>query len=86
MNNVHQPKRGRGRPRKKADTDKLILALDRATCQKLDALIEYGGFGTGRREIVMSILRLWLWENDSRLKAAIASRDAPFGSSNSQQS
>jgi hypothetical protein len=30
-------------------------------------------------EIVFLVLRSWLWENESRLKEAIQSKEAPFG-------
>jgi hypothetical protein len=31
-------------------------------------------------EIVMYIVRSWLWEHEARLKAAVVSKDKPFGS------
>jgi hypothetical protein len=85
MENPEKPKRSRGRPPKEGRTEKVVLAVDEATCLKLDALIEYGGFGTGRSEIVMFILRLWLREKEDKLKAEIASKFAPFGSKKAQQ-
>lgn len=84
MENREKPKRSRGRPPKEGRTETVVLAVDEATCLKLDALIEYGGFGTGRWEIVMFILRLWLREKEDELKAQIESKFAPFGSNNAQ--
>lgn len=55
------------------------MPVDEATIRKLDALVEYGGLGTGRQEIVMTILRIWLRDNDEKIKADIASKDDPFG-------
>ena len=72
------PQRPRGRPRKEGKTQKVPLTVDEATCLKLDALIEYGGYGTSRPEIAMYIVRLWLRENADGLKAEIASKFAPF--------
>jgi hypothetical protein len=74
-------KRPRGRPRKEAKGRTVLVPLrvDEATLQKLDALIEYGGYGTRRTEIVMYILRFWLRENDERLKTEIATKLTPFG-------
>jgi hypothetical protein len=82
MENTKKPKRPRGRSPKEGFTEKVILAVDEATCVKLDALIEYGGFGTSRSQIVMFILRLWLRENHDAVKADIASKLTPFGSNN----
>jgi Arc/MetJ-type ribon-helix-helix transcriptional regulator len=73
-------KKPRGRPRKGATgkTTPVPLRVDEATLQKLDALVEYGGYGTSRTEIVMYILRLWLRENHEGLKTEIAAKLAPF--------
>ena len=72
-------KRPRGRPPKKGRTKKVPVPVDEATIRKLDALVEYGGFGTSRPEIMMTVLRIWLLDNDEKIKADIASKDAPFG-------
>jgi hypothetical protein len=79
METPEKPKRPRGRPPKEGATEKVIWAVDEATCLKLDALIEYGGLGTSRTEIVMFILRLWLRDNHDGIKADIASKFSPFG-------
>jgi hypothetical protein len=69
-----------GRPKGKVDTEEVKLAADPTTIKILDSLIEYGRFGTTRSEIVMFIIRSWFWENETRLKTAIASKDRPLGS------
>jgi len=80
MDSADPGKRPRGRPPgKRAQTKSLPLALDEATCQKLDALIKYGGFGTTRQEIIKFVLRHWFWENEDRLRDAVGSKDNPFG-------
>jgi hypothetical protein len=45
----------------------------------LEELELYGRLGTTKQEIIMYILRSWLWENEARLKAGIASKDNPLG-------
>jgi hypothetical protein len=79
MENPEMSRRPRGRPRKGGKTENVPLKVDEATIRKLDALIEYGGFGTSRQEIVMTILRIWFWDHDTKIKADVASKDAPFG-------
>jgi hypothetical protein len=81
METTDQPKRPRGRPQKDGITRTVVLAVDEATCLKLDALVEYGGLGTSRTEIVMFILRIWLRENHEKIKSDIASKLEPFASS-----
>jgi hypothetical protein len=75
---TEEPKRSRGRPRKEAKTGKVPLLVDEATLEKLDALVEYGGYGTSRIEVSMYIIRLWLRENHDKLKAEIESKYDPF--------
>lgn len=79
MENEEKPKRLRGRPPKEGVTERVVLAVDEATCLKLDALVEFGGYGTSRTEIVMYILRLWLRDNHDGIKADIEAKFAPFG-------
>lgn len=69
----------RGRPKRKVDTEPLTLQLDPATAGMLETMEVYGRLGTTKSEIVLYILRSWLWENEARLKSAIQSRDAPLG-------
>ena len=69
----------RGRPRSKARTELCKLRLDPATSKMIEELEMYGRFGTTKQEIVMYIVRSWLWENETRLKDAVASKDRPFG-------
>jgi len=79
MSEPEQPIPIRGRPRRKVDTEPLSLQLDPATARMLEALEIYGRVGTTKPEIVLYILRSWLWENESRLRASIQSKEAPFG-------
>lgn len=79
MSEPDQPIPIRGRPKRKVDTEPLSLQLDPATARMLEALEIYGRLGTTKPEIVLYILRSWLWENESRLKTAVQSKDAPFG-------
>lgn len=69
----------RGRPKRKVDTEPLNLQLDPATARMLETLEAYGRLGTTKQEIVLYVLRSWLWENEERLKQAIQSKEAPFG-------
>lgn len=67
-----------GRPRRKADTEPLKLRIDRATWRILEELEAYGRLGLTKQDIVLHIVRKWLWDNESRLKAGIASKDNPL--------
>ena len=67
------------RPKHKVDTEPLTVPLDPATARMLEALEAYGRLGTTKQEIILHLLRSWLWENESRLREAIKSREAPFG-------
>jgi hypothetical protein len=79
MSETEQPIPIRGRPKRKVDTEPLSLQLDPATARMLEALEAYGRVGTTKPEIVLYILRSWLWENEQRLRAAIQSKETPFG-------
>ncbi len=79
MSEPEQPIPIRGRPRRKVDTESLSLQLDPASARMLEALEIYGRVGTTKQEIVLYVLRSWLWENESRLRAAIQSKETPFG-------
>lgn len=69
----------RGRPKRRVETEPLTLQLDPATARMLEVLEGYGRLGTTKQEIVLHILRSWLWENEARLKGAIESWETPFG-------
>jgi len=69
----------RGRPKRKVDTEPLNLQLDPTTARMLEALEMYGRLGTTKQEIVLYVLRSWLWENESRLREAIKLKELPFG-------
>jgi len=73
-----------GRPPNKVATEEVKLPVDPATLRMLDDLIEYGRIGTTRPDVVMFILRLWLWENQARLSREIASKDDPFSKAPTQ--
>lgn len=79
MSEPGQPIPIRGRPKRKVDTEPLNLQLDPATARMLETLEVYGRLGTTKQEIVLYVLRSWLWENEPRLKVAIQSKEAPFG-------
>lgn len=69
----------RGRPERKVDTKSLTIQLDPATKRMLEVLEGYGRLGTTKQEIVLHVLRSWLWDNEGRLREAIQSRQSPFG-------
>lgn len=69
-----------GRPKNKSRTEPLKLRLDSTTSRMLEELEAYGRFGTTKQEIVLYIVRSWLWEHEIRLKAGMASREKPLGS------
>ena len=79
MSEPEQPIPIRGRPKRKVETEPLTIQLDPANVRILEALELYGRLGTTKQEIVIYILRSWLWENEPRLKAEIQSKGAPFG-------
>jgi len=80
MSEPEQPIPIRGRPKRKVETEPLTLQLDPATVRILEALELHGRLGTTKQEIVMYILRSWLWENEARLKESIQSSESPLGS------
>ncbi len=72
--------RGRGRPANKLPSREVnITSMDPVTFRMLDALEGYGRFGRSKQDIALFIIRTWLWENESRLKAAIAASEIPLG-------
>ncbi len=79
MNEHNEAKASVGRPKNDIDIELLTLRLDPITLRMLEALRGYGRFGATRQEIILYILRSWLWENEPRLKTAIASKDKPLG-------
>lgn len=79
MPEPEQPIPIRGRPKRKVETEPLTIQLDPASVRILEALELYGRLGTTKQEIVIYILRTWLWENEPRLKAEIQSKESPFG-------
>jgi len=79
MSEPEQPIPIRGRPKRKVETEGLTIQLDPATVRILETLELYGRLGTTRQEIVMHVLRSWLWENEARLRNAIAVKETPLG-------
>jgi hypothetical protein len=77
-NDQFEPKTGR--PKSKVPKEVLKLRLDPTTLRMLEELEIYGRFGTTKQDIVMHILRTWLWEHEARLIAGIASKVSPLGS------
>ena len=68
-----------GRPESRVDTELVKLAnVDLTTIRILNALIEYGRFGTTRQEIIMFILRSWFWENEAHLRELLGPTENPF--------
>lgn len=53
--------------------------MDVLTFRMLTALTDYGRFGRSRPEVALFIIRSWLWDNEARLKAGIATNDKPLG-------
>jgi hypothetical protein len=77
-NDQAEPKTGR--PKSKVPKELLKLRLDPTTLRMLEELETYGRFGTTKQDIVMYVLRTWLWEHEARLVAGIASKARPLGS------
>ena len=50
------------------ETRKLQLTVDAATDRLVGQVAELGIHGTTKAEVACSILRMWLWENQSKLK------------------
>jgi len=68
-----------GRPETKGKKIELPLTVDLVTNQFLAGLAAYGRFGTSRQDVLLFILRSWLWEHESRLREAILSAEKPLG-------
>lgn len=72
--------RGRGRPPSKLSSREVdITTMDPVTFRMLEALESYGRFGRSKQDIALFIIRTWLWENEARLRVALASTDIPLG-------
>jgi hypothetical protein len=50
------------------ETRKLQVTVDAATDRLVGQVAELGIHGTTKAEVACSILRMWLWENQSKLK------------------
>ena len=74
-----EPKAARGRPENKAITKPVTMQIDPATLNMLDALATHGRFGVTPPEVALSIIRLWLWDNESRLQNSVQATSKPFG-------
>jgi hypothetical protein len=80
MGEQEQTKAGPGRPENKTPPKEITISnMDALTFRMLGDLTEYGRLGRTRPEIALFIIRHWLWENEEKLKAGIASSDRPFG-------
>lgn len=75
-----EPEKGPGRPNRSASPRTIDMkAVDSVTSRMIDALVSYGRFGDSRPAVALFIIRTWLFENEDRLKGAIAAREAPLG-------
>jgi len=50
------------------ETRKLQVTVDAATDRLVGLVAELGIHGTTKAEVACSILRMWLWENQSKLR------------------
>ena len=50
------------------ETKKLQLTVDIATDRVIGEITSLGIHGTSKSEVACSILRMWLWENQSKLR------------------
>lgn len=50
------------------DTTKLQVTIDTATARVIGEIVELGIHGTSKAEVACSILRMWIWENEQRLR------------------
>lgn len=50
------------------DTKKLQLTVDVATDRIVGEIALLGLHGTSKSEVACSIIRMWLWENQSKLR------------------
>jgi hypothetical protein len=72
--------KGPGHPKRSASPRTIdIKSVDPVTSRMIDALVSYGRFGETRPAVALFIIRTWLFENEDRLKGAIAAREAPLG-------
>ena len=50
------------------ETKKLQLTVDVATDRVIEEIVLLGLHGTNKSEVACSIIRMWLWENQSKLR------------------
>jgi hypothetical protein len=50
------------------ETKKLQLTVDVATDQLIGEIAQLGLHGASRSEVACSIIRMWLWENQAKLR------------------
>ena len=50
------------------ETNKLQVTVDLQTDRMIGELASIGMFGTSKAEVSCSILRMWLWENQEKLR------------------
>ena len=75
-----ESEKGPGRPKRSASPRTIDMkAVDPVTYRMIDALVSYGRFGDSMPAVALFIIRTWLFENEDRLKGAIAAREAPLG-------
>jgi len=50
------------------DTKKLQLTVDLATDHLVGEIAQLGIHGTSKSEVACSIIRMWLWDNQAKLR------------------
>lgn len=50
------------------ETKKLQLTVDVATDRIIEEICQLGLHGTNKSEVACSIIRMWLWENQGKLR------------------
>lgn len=73
-----------GRASKGSETSKLQVRVDAVTERLIEELAGIGMFGTSTSEVSCSILRMWLWDNQEKLRqngvlVAPAQSQTPLG-------
>ena len=51
------------------DTRKLQLTIDASTERVIEEIAALGIHGTNKAEVACSILRMWLWDNQEKLRS-----------------
>jgi len=73
---TEESKRGPGRPPRSVPLRPIVLKVDPANYRMIEALACFGRFGDSPPAVALSIIRMWLFENEARLKGAIDAGEA----------